>query len=59
MNNWGMWEGGNYLIVKNFPKVLNFREVKITHQGNLGNLLKSGFRFSTKAFLPSLASSDK
>ena len=28
-------------------------------QGNLGNLLKSGDRFSRKAFLPSLASSDK
>lgn len=33
------------------------QQIKNSPYGNLGNLLKSGLRFSTKAFLPSLPSS--
>ena len=35
------------------------RENPVPHQGNRGNFLKSGFRFSTYAFLPSCASSER
>ena len=35
------------------------RAIGVLYHGNLGYLEKSGLRFSKKAFLPSLASSDR
>lgn len=57
-------EGYSHLTLKGNGMRIHFSEfhaiiIDYLNQGNFGNLLKSGLRFSINAFFPSFASSDK
>lgn len=53
----------NFIFKQKIPNhiaiIWDFLFEYVKYQGNFGNLLKSGLRFSTKALRPSFASSDK